>query len=121
MLSRIITVLEANPHPLSLRRDGVYYQQLQCLAEHTPDLPKSLKELIQKSQEDDDVLNKLVAELDETTREFKPSTGTTQAVDIISGGVKSNALPEEVFAVVNHRIADYRYARKWKDFRFQIC
>jgi Gly-Xaa carboxypeptidase len=30
---------------------------------------------------------------------------TSQAIDIISGGVKINALPEKVFAVVNHRIA----------------
>lgn len=30
---------------------------------------------------------------------------TSQATDIISGGVKINALPEKVFAVVNHRIA----------------
>jgi Gly-Xaa carboxypeptidase len=30
---------------------------------------------------------------------------TSQAVDIVSGGVKINALPEKVFAVVNHRIA----------------
>jgi Gly-Xaa carboxypeptidase len=30
---------------------------------------------------------------------------TSQAVDIISGGVKINALPEKVYAVVNHRIA----------------
>lgn len=30
---------------------------------------------------------------------------TSQAVDLISGGVKINALPERVYAVVNHRIA----------------
>jgi len=30
---------------------------------------------------------------------------TSQAVDLISGGVKINALPEKVRAVVNHRIA----------------
>ena len=30
---------------------------------------------------------------------------TSQAVDLISGGVKINALPEEVYAVVNHRVA----------------
>lgn len=108
MLSRIITGLEDNPHPHSLKRDGVYYQQMQCLAEHTPSIPQDLKELIQKSQKDDEALDQLATELDRTTREFKPSTGTTQAVDIISGGIKSNALPEEVFAVVNHRIADYR-------------
>lgn len=30
---------------------------------------------------------------------------TSQAIDIVSGGVKINALPEKVYAVVNHRIA----------------
>lgn len=30
---------------------------------------------------------------------------TSQATDIINGGVKINALPEKVFAIVNHRIA----------------
>ena len=74
-------------------------------------MPTDLKNLILRSQRDDDVLEQLASELDRTTREFKPSTGTTQAVDIISGGVKANALPEEVFAVVNHRIADYRHVR----------
>ncbi len=36
--------------------------------------------------------------------------GTTQAITLISGGVKSNALPERASAVVNHRIAVVRYA-----------
>lgn len=30
---------------------------------------------------------------------------TSQAVDLVSGGVKVNALPEKVYAVINHRIA----------------
>jgi Gly-Xaa carboxypeptidase len=30
---------------------------------------------------------------------------TSQAADLISGGVKINALPEKVYAVINHRIA----------------
>jgi Gly-Xaa carboxypeptidase len=30
---------------------------------------------------------------------------TSQAIDLISGGVKINALPEKVYAVINHRIA----------------
>jgi len=99
--------VEDNPHTTSLRRDGVYYQQMQCIAEHAPSIPQDLKELIQNSYDDDKALEQLATELDTSSREFKPSTGTTQAVDIIGGGVKSNALPEEVFAVVNHRIADY--------------
>ncbi|KAJ7737718.1 hypothetical protein B0H16DRAFT_1730219 [Mycena metata] len=38
---------------------------------------------------------------------FKALVGTTQAVDMITGGVKSNALPEQAWAVVNHRIATH--------------
>jgi acetylornithine deacetylase/succinyl-diaminopimelate desuccinylase-like protein len=30
---------------------------------------------------------------------------TTQAVDIVGGGVKVNALPEEAHVVVNHRLS----------------
>lgn len=35
---------------------------------------------------------------------------TTQAVDLINGGVKINALPEVAAAVVNHRIAEHSSA-----------
>ncbi|THU78960.1 hypothetical protein K435DRAFT_698985 [Dendrothele bispora CBS 962.96] len=31
--------------------------------------------------------------------------GTTQALDLISGGVKTNALPERASAVINHQIS----------------
>jgi Gly-Xaa carboxypeptidase len=44
---------------------------------------------------------------------FKALTGTTQAIDLIGGGVKTNALPEQSWAVVNHRIATQRFV-----FRF---
>lgn len=36
---------------------------------------------------------------------FIASFSTTQAVDVISGGIKVNALPEGARAIVNHRIA----------------
>lgn len=36
--------------------------------------------------------------------EIKYLLQTSQAVDIISGGVKINALPERAQAIVNHRI-----------------
>ncbi|THU92711.1 hypothetical protein K435DRAFT_840504 [Dendrothele bispora CBS 962.96] len=38
------------------------------------------------------------------SRLWKSMSGTTQAIDVINGGVKSNALPEQAFAVINHRI-----------------
>lgn len=40
---------------------------------------------------------------------FKAQVGTTIATDLIGGGIKSNALPEEAWAVVNHRISDRRF------------
>ena len=104
-----MTELEDNPHSVDLKKNSPYYQQLQCLAEHAPDIPSTLKTLIEKSRTDDDALLKLIEWLDDVFPTFRPSVSTTQAVDIINGGVKSNALPEKSFAVVNHRIADYRY------------
>jgi len=40
---------------------------------------------------------------------FKSLVATTQAVDLIGGGVKTNALPENAWAVVNHRISTKGY------------
>ena len=34
---------------------------------------------------------------------------TTQAIDLIEGGVKSNALPELAWALIDHRISVLRY------------
>ncbi|KAI5124212.1 hypothetical protein M0805_005062 [Coniferiporia weirii] len=115
MLSRLITELEANPHPSTLRRDGTYYKQMQCLAEHSPSFPTSLKKLLKASRKSDKALARLEKELDSTFSNFKASTGTTQAVNIIGGGVKSNALPEQAFAIVNHRIADYSSVAELED------
>jgi Gly-Xaa carboxypeptidase len=39
---------------------------------------------------------------------LKSLIGTTLAIDLINGGVKTNALPERAWAVVNHRIATER-------------
>jgi Gly-Xaa carboxypeptidase len=33
---------------------------------------------------------------------------STQAIDVVQGGVKSNALPEEAWAIINHRVATQR-------------
>jgi Gly-Xaa carboxypeptidase len=52
----------------------------------------------------DDALRKLTETFYED-RVLRSLLGTTQAIDIISGGIKANALPEQVQAIVNHRIA----------------
>ena len=84
------------------------YQKTQCLAAYAPDLPKSVRKAIKKSTKSDKALREAEKALFKDVR-FKALVGTTQAIDLIGGGVKTNALPESAWAVVNHRIATDRY------------
>ncbi|KZV72465.1 carboxypeptidase S [Peniophora sp. CONT] len=107
-LSRLITELEANPLPARLTRHGTYFKTIQCQAAFDPATPKHIRALVAKASYDDEALAELQAELtksDEKT--FRAFTGTTQAIDLIGGGVKVNALPEHVWAVADHRIAQW--------------
>ncbi|KAF9037388.1 hypothetical protein BDZ89DRAFT_1011030 [Hymenopellis radicata] len=49
-----------------------------------------------------------------STPVYRSLSGTSTAIDVIHGGVKSNALPEQAFAVVNHRISTTSNARVTK-------
>ena len=109
ILAALITQLEANPHAPALHRNDTLYEQIQCLAAHSPDFTPHLAKLARKSQTSDKALAKLTKELERSDPLFKATAGTTQAVDVIRGGVKTNALPENAYVVVNHRIAGYRY------------
>ncbi|OBZ66878.1 Carboxypeptidase S [Grifola frondosa] len=104
ILAAMIKQLEDNPHVPHLNREGTYYQSLQCQAQHDPGLSKPLRQLIKRSVKSDKALKKLEAQLLRSDRMFGPLCGTTQAVDIVRGGVKTNALPERAEAIVNHRI-----------------
>ncbi len=67
-----------------------------------------LRKLIIRSTTSDKALDALTKEISKD-RLFKSLIGTTQAIDIIHGGVKANALPEQAYALVNHRIAVTRF------------
>lgn len=111
----MITELEANPHETQLLRNTPYYVGLQCEAAYDPDLARTMRSLIKKSLKSDKALAKLNAELLRVNPLFKAITGTTQAVDIVQGGVKINALPEMAYAIVNHRIAGHRLVQCSRD------
>lgn len=85
------------------------YSSLECFAAHAPFLPSDVKKNFKKSATSNKALKK-VEDYFFQVPAFKSLTGTTQAIDIIGGGVKANALPEQAWAVVNHRIATERYA-----------
>lgn len=108
MLSSLLVELEAHPYNVEFKRDTPAYQEMQCLAAHAPEMPESLRELIRDSAQSDEALKEAEKILFESVP-FKATLGTTQAIDLISGGVKINALPESAWAAIDHRIAIDRY------------
>lgn len=82
------------------------YLKAQCLVAHAPSLPSALRKAIKDSVYSDKALHEAQKALfSEPNSEFRMLVGTTQAIDLVRGGVKTNALPEEAWAIVNHRIA----------------
>ena len=82
------------------------YMIAQCLI-HTPELPTSLQRDIIRAEHNERALHQAEQGLFKNPM-FKSLVGTTQAIDLINGGVKVNALPEQAWAVVNHRISTQR-------------
>lgn len=84
---------------------------LKCLATHGPDMPKKLREAVIKSVHSDKALREVqqILAQDAYLKILLSIAGTTQAIDIVQGGVKANALPEQAWAIINHRISTERY------------
>jgi Gly-Xaa carboxypeptidase len=72
-------------------------------------MPPAIKRIIVDSAQSDTALQTLEGILSKD-RLYRSQIGTTQAIDVVSGGVKSNALPEQAHAIVNHRISTERSA-----------
>ncbi|KAI0067051.1 carboxypeptidase S [Artomyces pyxidatus] len=104
ILSRLLVELESKPFDVRLERDTPIYVTLQCTAAHAKNIPSSLRKAIKASAHSDRALRKVEEYLFKDPA-FVSLVGTTQAIDLVQGGVKTNALPEEAWAVVNHRIA----------------
>lgn len=118
----MIVELENNPFHTKLSRSTIPYEILQCLGEHAVDLPIRKRRLIKASRTSDAALRKLEkAFLEDYGGELKAIIGTTQAIDLIKGGVKINALPESANAVVNHRIATDRCVQFYLDGKMPKC
>ena len=84
------------------------FTTLQCIAEHAQLVPSDLRRIIKKSVDSDKALESLQSFIHKD-KDLSGSVATTQAVDLIGGGVKSNALPELAWAVVNRRISVLGY------------
>jgi Gly-Xaa carboxypeptidase len=108
--SQLITLIEDNPYEPYLDEENPYLSWLHCGAEHAPSFPKKLGKLLHKRSKESQTCGKkskkdeLALEAAKAGPDIKYLFTTSVAVDIIHGGVKSNALPERTTFKVNHRI-----------------
>jgi Gly-Xaa carboxypeptidase len=107
ILSRLLVEYENNPFEARLERNTPVYNTVQCVGKYIQNIPSVLRDLIEASAYSDTALYQLQAVLIKDTA-LRALIGTTQAISLFRGGVKANAMPEEAWAVVNHRIATQR-------------
>lgn len=102
--AQIIDELESTPYKPELTPENPIFYTMQCVATHDKSISPRLKSLIQRAGKDRWANRKLVELLYENHK-YRDLIRTTQATDLITGGVKANALPETTVFVANHRIA----------------
>ncbi|CUM63020.1 uncharacterized protein PRCAT00000582001 [Priceomyces carsonii] len=104
-MSELGYILESNPYEPLLTSANPTMDYLKCAAVHGgPEVPKYVKKAIIRSSYDKFANSLVVKKLQENpiTRYL---IQTAQSMNVIQGGEKSNALPEHVSLLVNHRIA----------------
>ncbi|WWC88913.1 uncharacterized protein L201_003828 [Kwoniella dendrophila CBS 6074] len=100
VMAAVIRDLEAIPFTQTLKPENPLAQYLDCLLEHNVTVPDQVKQgLAVKSKWP--ALTKWLIK-DRVNRAF---LSTTQAIDMIQGGIKYNALPEVVKTTINYRLA----------------
>ncbi|KAJ7771249.1 gly-x carboxypeptidase [Mycena olivaceomarginata] len=100
ILSALVTTIEAHPAPLKLSKSNPFAAFAQCLGEYGT-IDDELKGLLKHERTWPEAAELMAARSPGDAARLS----TTQAVDIVGGGVKVNALPEEAHVVVNHRLS----------------
>jgi Gly-Xaa carboxypeptidase len=117
-LSEFIVEVESSQYETRLELINPYLQQLQCGRAFSPDFPSSLKKELTKREAKDAPAGRRLGGCQKGKQEdglaleaarlggppIKYLMQTSQAVDIVGGGVKVNALPERAVVTINHRI-----------------
>ncbi|GAA5905525.1 M20 family metallopeptidase [Sporobolomyces salmoneus] len=99
ILARLLVALEDNPSKVNLKAGNPMLSYLNCAADYG-DMPKDLSKKVRNSRKWQE-LGEALAASDPILRSF---LSTSQAIDLINGGVKVNALPEVSTSTVNYRI-----------------
>ncbi|KAJ7839141.1 hypothetical protein B0H14DRAFT_2787840 [Mycena olivaceomarginata] len=100
ILSTLVAAVEAHPPPVTLSPGNPFSTFAICLAAYGT-IDADLKQALSNER----TWPAAAEMLAEQSPGYAARLTTTQAVDIVRGGVKVNALPEEAHAIVNHRVA----------------
>ncbi|KAF8920567.1 hypothetical protein CPB85DRAFT_1548472 [Mucidula mucida] len=112
LLSMLVVELEKNTQRPVLQRSGTGFANAQCSVLYDTRYPPALRALAKKALHSDQALEHFMRALISFDKLFGVLFKTTQAVDLINGGVKINALPEVAAAVVNHRIGEHSSSKE---------
>ncbi|KAL1729511.1 hypothetical protein EV714DRAFT_273565 [Schizophyllum commune] len=115
VLASLLQRYEEEPFGVELTRDDTLYKTWQCYGQHGAQVSAPLRALIKASQKSNAALKGLEKILFQN-KFYKSMIQTTQAITMINGGVKSNALPEEAYGIVNHRISTQSSTSQTMDF-----
>lgn len=99
VLAKLISALEDNADQPALRLGSPKVGELQCYAEYG-----KMGTLFRKSIQSPILWPHVARQLSKRDKLSQAALHTTQAVDLIHGGVKLNALPESATAMINYRI-----------------
>lgn len=103
IMAEMIVALESNTYEPQLTKDNPFRGLLECQAKYSPkELEPWLRKALERDEQD---IGSRLAEARGGSVRF--SMQTSQAVDIIHGGNKVNALPVSVELTVNYRIAPH--------------
>ncbi|KAM4054401.1 peptidase [Hirsutella rhossiliensis] len=100
VMAQIVNDLEANPFKPRIVDDSPVHRHLQCQARYSPRAIPQLTKVIEEG--DLEAAARIIAA---ASCETQYIIQTSQAVDVIVGGFKINAMPESVSLGVNYRIA----------------
>lgn len=106
IVSELAYIIERDPYAPVFSPKNPTYSYMQCIAAHDPKgkIPKLDKKYIVRAAYDK-IANAKVIKMIQENIVTKFLIQTSQAIDIISGGEKANALPETTKMLINHRIA----------------
>jgi Gly-Xaa carboxypeptidase len=106
--AELVNLIEKKPYSPQLHQDNPLLDFLWCGAEHAPGFMPGLKYLLPKRDIEGVwetakrmLFPRLVARVNHMAGYL---ISTTQAVDVMHGGVKVNALPERAIVLINHRV-----------------